>query len=374
MIYFDNAATTMIKPPEVKQAVDYAMTNFASVGRSGYKYSIAADDMVYDCRENIAALFNFDKPENIVFTQNATHALNIAIKSLVRRGDKVLISGFEHNAVLRPLYALGANIAVFGNRLFDRDYTIASFKRNLTNNVKCVIICHISNVFGFIQPVKEIAEICAKRRIPLIIDASQSAGIADIDAGGLGAEFIAMPGHKSLYGPQGTGVLLCKKTTAPLLFGGTGSASKDRNMPEFLPDRLEAGTHNTPGIAGLNEGVKFVMAKGTDKILSHEMMLKDAFIKELTKNKKIELFGAADSELQSGVISFKAAGVDCETVGEKLGNMDICVRSGFHCAPIAHKSAGTYDSGTVRVSFGVFNTEEEVLHFCDVMRYITAFS
>jgi len=371
MIYFDNAATTLIKPKEVKEAVLNAMDSCTSVGRSGHKYSQNADKIVFECRENAAELFNYSKAENIIFTYNATHSLNIAIRSLVKRGDHVLISGFEHNAVLRPLYAIGANVSVFGTRLFDREYSIISLRKKITPKTKCVIVNHVSNVFGFIQPIYEIAEVCRQKRIPLIIDASQSAGILDIDENLLNASFIAMPGHKSLFGMQGTGILLCNSRNTPIIYGGTGSLSKNRGMPDFLPDRLEAGTHNVAGIAGLNEGIKFVIKNGTKNIFEHEQILKSKFINEVSKIKNIRVFHSEKHDVQSGVISIVCKNIDPETTAQKLGEFDICVRAGFHCAPLAHKFAKTYETGTIRVSFSCFNTEDEISEFCDIMRFIT---
>ena len=220
MIYLDNAATTLIKPPEVAQAAFRAINTLASPGRGSHAAASRAAEMAFNCREAAAKLFHSDKPENIIFCQNATHALNIAIKSIARSGDTVVTSAFEHNAVTRPLHAIGADIIKASAKLFDREANLKAFDTALKNGVRLCVVNHVSNVFGFIQPVEIIARLCSERNIPLIIDASQSAGIIDLDFTSLGAAFIAMPGHKGLYGPQGTGLLICNSETKTLIEGG----------------------------------------------------------------------------------------------------------------------------------------------------------
>ena len=258
VIYLDNAATTLQKPRQVAQAVQRAMRSSGSAGRSSHKAARFASQIVYDCRCTAAELFD-SSPEQVVLTFNATHGLNIAIKSLLKRGDKVVISGFEHNAVLRPLYAIGANVVVAGRKLFEKEETLHDFESKIDRETKAVVCTHVSNVFGYILPIEEIAEICKRRNVPLIVDAAQSAGILPISMKSLGAAYIAMPGHKGLMGPQGTGLLLCKGLPEPVLEGGTGSLSKSKDMPDFLPDRVEAGTLNAHGIAGLTEGMRFII-------------------------------------------------------------------------------------------------------------------
>jgi selenocysteine lyase/cysteine desulfurase len=251
MIYLDNAATTLIKPPPEALPVSRAKNTLASPGRGSHTAAAKAAELAFNCREAAAKLFNSAYPENIVFCHNATHALNIAIKSIARAGDRVVTTSFEHNAVIRPLHAVGASVIKAGGELFDREGSLNAFDAALVKGTKLCVVNHVSNVFGFIQPIEEISKLCRLRNIPLIIDASQSAGILELDYSALGAAFIAMPGHKGLYGPQGTGLLICNSDTRTLLEGGTGSNSRQLEMPDFLPDRLEAGTHNMPGIAGL---------------------------------------------------------------------------------------------------------------------------
>lgn len=367
MIYLDSAATTLQKPPAVLRAASYAMAHMASPGRGGHKPAMLAADTAFACREAAAGLFHVDSPENVVLTFNATHGLNIAIKSLVKPGDTVLISGYEHNAVTRPLHALGAKVQVASGPLFDSAALLSAFERLLTDEVTCVVCNHVSNVFGYILPVERIAALCRTRGVPFILDASQSAGCLPVLQQELGAAFIAMPGHKGLYGPQGTGLLLCNAETRPLLDGGTGSLSAEQDMPSFLPDRLEAGTHNIPGIAGLLEGLRYVLSRGTADILAHERDLTRQAVQGLSALPGVTVYAAADPAKQAGVLSFNMDGIDCEVVGEALGEQEIAVRAGLHCAPIAHQSAGTFGTGTVRASFSHFNTREEVCRFVKTM-------
>jgi selenocysteine lyase/cysteine desulfurase len=233
------------------------MEHCANPGRGGYASAMAAAETVYRCRESAGRLFHC-QPEQVVFTSNCTHGLNIAIRTLVQPGDKVAISGFEHNAVTRPLHALGAETMVAGRKLFDWEDTLQSWEDALRQRPKAAIFTHVSNVFGYILPVEEMASLCRLYGVPFIVDAAQSAGTLPISLKNLDADFIAMPGHKGLLGPQGTGLLLCGRDPKPLLFGGTGSNSREQAMPEFLPDRLEAGTLNVPGIAGLDAGMCYV--------------------------------------------------------------------------------------------------------------------
>lgn len=362
MVYLDSAATTLQKPPAVSRAAKSAMERMASPGRGGHKPAMLAAKTAFDCRQAAAELFHLDDPENVVFTLNATHALNLAIKSVVKPGDTVVISGYEHNAVTRPLQALGCRVRVARGPLFEPEAILARFKELVTEEVACVVCTHVSNVFGYVLPVEEIARLCRAKRVPFILDASQSAGVLPVHMDQLGAAFIAMPGHKGLYGPQGTGLLLCgsDRETRPLLEGGTGSLSAQQDMPEFLPDRLEAGTHNIPGIAGLLEGLRYVASKRSGEILRHEQDLTAQAVKGLSAIPGVTVYAAKHPETQAGVLSFTVDGMDCESVGEELGQRDIAVRAGLHCAPRAHETAGTLDSGTVRASFSDFNTPSDV--------------
>ena len=361
MIYFDAAATTLQKPPQVAQAVARAMRSLASPGRGGYFEAEEAAQAVFSCRMAAASLFDAE-PEQVVFTMNATHGLNLAIKSLVRPGQRVVVSGFEHNAVRRPLHACGAQIAVIGRTLFDPEAVLEAFDQAITPGTAAVVCTHVSNVFGFILPVEQIAELCRQREVAFVLDASQSAGCLPVSLRRMGAAYIAMPGHKSLYGPQGTGILLCAQPGRPLLEGGTGSLSMQVQMPEELPERLEAGTQNVCGIAGLTAGLHFIQDSEPGEILRHEQLLKHLLVRRLQAQQDVRCWFSGDDR-QTGVLSFCVDGMDCEDVAAALAQQGMAVRAGLHCAPLAHESAGTLQSGTVRVSFSAFNTAREVEEF-----------
>lgn len=365
MIYLDHAATSMSKPPQVTEAVAWAMKNCASLGRSGHKPAVLAGDIAYDCRVAAACLFDTE-PEQVVFTSNATHGLNMAISSLVGNGDKVVVSGFEHNAVMRPLQHLNADITVAGTKLFDPVDTVKAFEMAIDRETKAVICTHISNVFGYILPVEQIAQLCRERNVPFILDAAQSAGVLPVSLRNLGASFIAMPGHKGLLGPQGTGLLLCAQILKPLLYGGTGSNSLDMEMPDFLPDAGEAGTHNIPGIAGLRVSLRYITELGTESICAKEQALMFHLKTRLSDLPDVRCFWGED-QTQAGVLSVQLKDVDCERAALLLAEKGIAVRAGLHCAPMAHRSAGTLEEGTVRISVSHSNTLREIDFFADTL-------
>lgn len=363
MIYFDSAATTLQKPPAVAREMAWAVQHAASPGRGGHRPAMKAAELAFACREEAAALFHIPSPEQVVFTFNATHGLNLAIKTIVHPGDRVLISGYEHNAVTRALHGIPeVTVQVAHSKLFDRAGTMQAFREGLEAGVDAVVCTHVSNVFGFVLPVEEIAALCVAHQTPLIVDASQSAGCLPVDVQALNAAFVAMPGHKGLYGPQGTGLLLCNdRIPAPLWEGGTGSLSRQQTMPDFLPDRAEPGTHNVPGIAGLLQGLRFVRSRGTSAIAKHERRLIRHLAEGLKRWPRADVFVSPSPETQVGVLSLRVQGKDCEQIGAWLGERDIAVRAGLHCAPLAHESAGTLETGTVRISVSAFNhmTEAE---------------
>ena len=345
MIYLDNGATSFQKPEAVYRAVERAMRTCANPGRGGYQAAMEASRTVYNCREEAAKLFGC-QPEQVALTTSCTHGLNIAIRSVVKPGGRVVVTGFEHNAVTRPLHALGAKITVVGQTLFDWEESLQAFEDAL-READAAVFTHVSNVFGYILPVKEMAALCRMRGIPFVIDAAQSAGALDVDLDALGADFIAMPGHKGLLGPQGTGLLLCGGRAEPLLFGGTGSASIQQAMPEDLPERLEAGTLNVPGYAGLTEGLRYLNKTGVRAIFQREHRQLQRCVLGL-KELGMQVFAG---DHQAATVSF-LPGMDCEEAAQVLARQGIAVRAGLHCAPYAHKSAGTLETGTVRVSFG----------------------
>ena len=372
MIYFDSAATTFQKPRAVADAMLAALATMSSPGRGGYPAAMAAADAAFDCRTELVELYHAESPEQVVFTMNATHGLNIAIKSLVPPGGKAVISGYEHNAVTRPLAALGAQVSVAAAPLFQPAAVTAAFDRLIVPGTDAVICNHVSNVFGFVQPVEAIAALCRKRGVPFVIDDSQAAGVLTLDMAALGAAFIAMPGHKGLYGPQGTGVLLCGQdvSTRTLLEGGTGSLSEQQAMPDFLPDRLEAGTHNMPGIAGLLAGVRFVRQLGPEAICAEERQLAALAAEGLRRIPGLRVYALPDMAAQTGVLSVVPEHLDAEALGNALAERGIAVRAGLHCAPLAHRTAGTLDTGSVRISFSHWNTGEEMDRFLAAMREI----
>lgn len=362
MIYLDSAATTFQKPPAVGRAMTEALASMSSPGRGGHPLAMRAADTAFRCRTELAELFGLDGPEGVAFTLNATHALNIAIKSLVPPGGRVVISGYEHNAVTRLLHAIpGLSVTVIDTPLFRPDLAAEEFRRAIRQLRPRAVVCtHVSNVFGMILPVADIAETCRETETSLIVDASQSAGVLPVDLSGWGAAFVALPGHKGLYGPQGTGLLLCGEEGAkPLLYGGTGSMSRLQDMPPDLPDRLEAGTHNMPGIAGLLEGIRFVRRQGVDAIAARERRVAQRAAQGLERLPGVRIFWDRELRHQTGVVSFVTEGRNCEEVGEDLARRGIALRAGLHCAPLAHRTAGTLETGTLRLSTSFFNTPDQ---------------
>ena len=331
MIYFDAGATTLEKPAAVGRAMAQATHAMSSPGRGSYPASRRAEETAYLCRQEAAELLGVPQPENVIITTSATHGLNIAIRSLLGSGDRVVISGYEHNAVTRPLHAIpGLSVTVIDTPLFRPDLAA------------------------------DIAETCRETETPLIVDASQSAGVLPVDLSGWGAAFVALPGHKGLYGPQGTGLLLCGGEGAkPLLYGGTGSMSRLQDMPPDLPDRLEAGTHNMPGIAGLLEGIRFVRRQGVDAIAARERRVAQRAAQGLERLPGVRIFWDRELRHQTGVVSFVTEGRNCEEVGEDLARRGIALRAGLHCAPLAHRTAGTLETGTLRLSTSFFNTPDQ---------------
>ena len=346
MIYLDNGATSFPKPPSVIRAVGRAVAYQGNPGRGGYPAAMEASKTLYRCREMAGRLFECD-PEQVVLTANCTPGLNMAIRTLVRPGDRVVTSGFEHNAVTRPLHLLGAEVIPAGRKLFDWENTLEEFEKALHQKPAAAVFTHVSNVFGYILPVAEMAALCRERGIPFILDAAQSAGVLPVSLKGLGAAFVAMPGHKGLLGPTGTGILLCGRPPAVWMAGGTGSDSVNQAMPEFLPDRGEAGTANVPGAAGLLAGMAEVKRLGLGNIARREAFCAARCAKGLQKL-GVEVFTGPH---QGGTVSFRT-NRDCEDLAGALERRGFALRAGLHCAPMAHESAGTLETGTVRASFG----------------------
>ena len=366
MIYFDNAATSFPKPECTQKAVSEYIKHGVNINRSSYKIAYDAEEMVYDTRKMLCSMFGYDDAACAVFTPNVTTALNTAIKGLLDTGDHVITSSVEHNAVMRPLRELEsarAKISLIpsdseGNMITDEIEPL------IRHNTKAMVITHASNVLGTIQPIKHIGEICKKHDILLIVDTAQTAGAFEIDSKNI--DVLCFTGHKGLMGPQGIGGFIAKRSAAekmkPLISGGTGSLSHLETMPDFLPDKFEAGTLNLPGIAGLNASLKFLWEKGIENIAKHELKLTKLFLNGLAGENRINIYGRKDTINRTGTVSVSIDGIDNAIAALRFEEeYGILTRVGLHCAPSAHKTAGTYPAGTVRFSFGLFNTEEEVI-------------
>lgn len=367
MIYFDNGATSFPKPNSVIKAMGDALASCGNPGRGGHVLGRNAEKIIYDCRVEAAELFGIDDETKIVFTLNATHALNIAIKSVMKDGGHAVTGGYEHNSVIRPLEAMeNVEYDVAYSALFDKKDAVTKIREKIRQDTKCVVLCHVSNVFGNELPIKEIDELCSDRGIDLILDLSQSAGSERIDAGNFkSVRYMCMPGHKGLYGPSGTGILICCKGDKhySIMQGGTGSLSSSFAQPDFLPDALESGTQNFIGIAGLSAGLRFIKGR-QDEIADHKRKLIKKLYDELCDEKKIKVF--YDDDMKS-LISFTAFEKN-DALFDELSRQEICVRNGLHCSPTSHISAGTSRYGTIRVSFSIFNTDRETENLSKVLK------
>lgn len=366
MIYLDNAATSWPKPEETIKAIeDSIRNNGANPGRGGHKMSLAAGRIIYETREAAAQLFNVNDPARIVFTGNATESINLALKGSIRHGDHVITSSMEHNAVARPLHVLKSRgVEVTEIPCTEEGFiNPADIKNAVKQNTTTIVMLHASNVTGTIMPVEEIGKIARELNLRFIVDAAQTAGFLDIDVIKMNIDILAFTGHKSLYGPQGTGGLFIREgiDLEPLKQGGTGSQSESLDQPEDLPDKYESGTPNTPGIAGLGAGIRFITARGLDKIRAHERTLVKRFIDGLHQIKKVEIYGPLNPNLQVPVVSINVKEQDSSEIAFVLDRVfDIACRSGLHCSPMAHRTMGTLERGAVRFSFSIYNTLSEV--------------
>ena len=375
MIYFDQAATSFPKPPEVVQAMTEVMTEYAAnPGRGGHALSRRANDTVIRAREQLADFFGFNHSERVCFTANATAALNQAIKGFhFLEGDHVLTTSYEHNSVRRPLEymkkAVGievdyVNIGEFNE--FDSD----AFCQAIQPNTKMIIVSHGSNLTGNIVPIDVIGEIAREKEITFLVDASQTAGIVPIHMSDMSIDLLAFPGHKGLLGPQGTGVLMVSEgiELKPLYHGGTGSSSELIEQPNQLPERLESGTLNTPGIAGLLAGLNAVKKMGLYEIRKHEQKLTEILVNRLNQIDYVHVYGP---EKRLAVIPFTIDGIDAQEIAIILDqHYEIAVRAGLHCTPLGHETIGTSRTGTVRLSVGPYNTEDEVYKVIEAIEEI----
>ncbi len=369
MIYFDNAATTAPKPDSVREAVSVALRNLsANPGRSGHDLSISASQAVYDCRQVAASFFSFDHPERVVFTLNCTQAINMVIKGLGLKNCKIVTSSLEHNAVMRPLEKLkksGCTIAIAEVFFDDPAATVRSFARLIDDNTRLVICTHASNVCGVVLPIGEIGRLCADRGVPFAVDAAQTAGVIPISMRELHIDFLCVPGHKGLYGPMGTGLLLCNRDLPlTLMEGGTGNFSASYLQPEEYPERLESGTVNLPGIVGLKAGIDFVNKKSVSKIYAHEMSLVQMAYSGLKEIRGVSLYTPFPVEKRyAPVLSFNVGGLHSAEAAELFNKSGFAMRAGLHCAPAAHRRIGTISYGTIRFSPSAFNRSNEVQLF-----------
>ena len=376
MIYLDNAATTYPKPESVYKNVMEAMTEYgANPGRGSHQMAIKGARVIYETRELLAQLFNLDDPMNAILTFNATDSLNLAIKGILKKGDHVVTTAMEHNSVLRPIKEIEGigvenTIVPCGP---DGRVNVKDIEDAIKSNTKMVVTTHVSNLTGTIFPIEEIGKMCKNKKVLYLVDASQSAGVLDIDLKKQNIDLLAMPGHKGLLGPQGTGVLLVNSEVEikQLKEGGTGSESSKLYQPKFYPDKLEAGTHNLPGIAGLNAGLKYILNEGTKSICSHEKKVLELFVDELRKIHKIKIYGPESISYRSGVVPINIEGIDSSELAYILDTeYNIAVRPGLHCAPLAHKTIGTDKIGAVRFSVGPFTKEEEILSTVNALKEI----
>jgi cysteine desulfurase / selenocysteine lyase len=365
MIYFDNAATTHPKPPEVYAAADDCLRNWAAnPGRGGHKMAVEANRIVFDARDKIGELLGIPDPDRIVFSQNATSAINTALFGVLEPGDHCITSNLEHNAVVRPLCAL-ADRGVAVSRFevsAEGEVDWNAFEALFQPNTKLLVFTHVSNVSGTILPVQKLTEIARGKGVAVLLDASQSAGAMPLNVAALGLDFLACPGHKGLLGPQGTGLLYISRRfdIEPFVFGGTGSKSEEERMPEFLPDRFEAGTVNTPGLAGLAAGADFLLRTGVAAVHAREAQLCKRLLAGMDGIQGLTIHGPRSAS-RAPVVSFTFAHLDPASLGDALDSeFDIACRVGLHCAPDAHRMLGTFPTGTVRVAPGYFNTDTEI--------------
>ncbi|ENK0558654.1 aminotransferase class V-fold PLP-dependent enzyme [Clostridium sporogenes] len=368
-IYLDNAATTYPKPEKVYSSILNYMKNVgASPGRGGYENALTGDRMVYKCRQSLINLFNFNKIENVVFTSNITASLNILIKSIVEDGWHVITSAMDHNSVIRPLVSLEKSNKIKLDILNCSEeglINIEDFKNAIKDNTKLVVLSHASNIVGTIQPLETIGKICKEKGIYFIIDSAQTAGVLPLDFQDLNCNALAFTGHKALLGPQGIGGFIIddklNNIATNFIEGGTGSLSESTLQPDFLPDKFESGTMNTPGIAGLLAGIEYINEEGLNTIKEREEYLSREFINGLLNINSIKVYGPLDASLRTATISINSSKIDNSELGFLLDSeFGIMVRTGLHCAPLAHKTIGSFPQGTLRFSFGAFNDIKDI--------------
>lgn len=371
MIYFDNAATTGVKPKSVVRAVDFALENLsANPGRSGHSKSVQAAETVYKAREKLSDFFGSGGPETVVFTQNCTHAVNCVLKGLLKKGDHCIISSLEHNAVVRPLVKTGVSYSVADVSLTDDDETVKNFVEKIKPNTKLIFCTGASNVLGKILPIEKIGAICRKKGIYFGVDAAQTAGVLPIDMQKQNIDFLCIAPHKGLYAPMGIGVLIARKPLPETIIeGGTGTNSNELFQPAFLPERLESGTVNVPGVAGIIGGLEFVKTKGTESIYQNELRLIQRLYKKLADNEDVILYTPYPTAgMYVPLLTFNVENMTSYEAASILAENKIAVRGGLHCAPFAHRQIGTMEGGAVRVAVAYFNDSSEIDYFAKTVK------
>jgi len=396
-IYLDNAATSFPKPEEVPKAVyDYMTKLGTNVNRGGYATAYDTESVVFECRELIGALFHAPDYKNVVFTRNITESLNVVLKGLLHSGDHVIVSSMEHNAVMRPIRQLEKKGVSFTRAQCESDGSLKPEKlfACLRPDTKAVVMTHASNVFGTMLPIEEVGNFCKENGLVFILDSAQTAGVFPIDMEKMHIDILCFTGHKGLLGPQGIGGFILRDELVlkiePLISGGTGSLSNVETVPEFMPDRFEAGTPNLPGIFGLHAALNWLRKLGEkslsaelfttehcfsaalEKISEHELHLTEEFLTlldPLEKEGKLKIIGKKDTEMRTGVVSIQTLTRELSDTAFQLDTRyGIMTRVGLHCAPSAHKTMGTYPTGTIRFSFGFANTDKEVKLAIDALK------
>lgn len=376
MIYLDNAATTFPKPDCVNAEMTKCIREYCgNPGRSGHILSLRASEKIYECRQTLASFFGSDKPENVVFTLNATYALNLAIKSLYTPGSHVLISNMEHNSVYRPVWELKARGEVTFdtfNVLQPTDRILAELRAKCTQNTKLLVMMHASNLCGKVFPIREIGSFCRKHGILFVVDAAQSAGVIDIDMKRCFIDALCAPAHKGLYGPQGLGFVIFGDTQPmrTVIEGGNGINSLSAAMDGELPERFEGGTMPTPAIAALDASVRFIRDVGVRKINAHETALAAELCRLLSRIPGSILRGTRLPE--TGIVLYENADVSVNRIAEGLNARDICTRGGFHCCPLGHAALRTGKEGAIRISMGYYNTIRDIDAVADAIGEICA--
>ncbi|HAS74135.1 MAG TPA: cysteine desulfurase [Clostridiales bacterium UBA8960] len=379
--YLDNAATSFPKPKGVSEAMCHYIEHIgANVGRGNYRSAYSADEVVYETREMIKTLFNAEDSKNVIFTPNVTYSVNNILKGFLKPGDHVLVSSMEHNAIMRPLVQLTHQGVTFDRIPCTREgkLVVETMLSLVKPNTKAVILMHASNVSGTIMPLEEVGHFCQRHRLKFIVDAAQTAGVLPIDMKSMHIDALAFTGHKSLLGPQGIGGFVVTDEMAlmiePLISGGTGSLSHSEEIPMVMPDRFEAGTLNLPGIFGLQASLKFLMETGLEKIHQKEQALTNRFILGIKTLPEIEIIGPKDMSHRMAVVSIQIKTKDIALVAHELDKQyGIMTRVGLHCSPSAHKTLGTYPVGTLRFSFGFFNTEKDVDYALEALKNILGY-